>query len=62
MIVPAYNEGKTVLKSLDSILASDYPADKLEILAIDDGSVDDTWYWIKLAAARSEGRITPIKL
>ena len=62
VIVPAYNEGKTVLKSLDSILASDYPADKLEILAIDDGSVDDTWYWIKLAAARSEGRITPIKL
>lgn len=62
VIVPAYNEGKTVLKSLDSILASDYPADKLEILAIDDGSVDDTWYWIKLAVARSEGRITPIKL
>ena len=62
VIVPAYNEGKSVLNALDSILASDYPAAKLEILAIDDGSADDTWYWIKLAAARSAGRITPIRL
>lgn len=62
VIVPAYNEGKSVLNALDSVLASDYPAAKLEILAIDDGSADDTWYWIKLAAARSGGRITPVKL
>ncbi len=61
VIVPAYNEGEGVLKALDSILASDYPAEKLEILAIDDGSVDDTWNWIKLAASRSGGRITPVK-
>ncbi|MBS1368725.1 MAG: glycosyltransferase family 2 protein [Lentisphaeria bacterium] len=62
VIVPAYNEGKAVLNALDSVLASDYPADKLEILAIDDGSDDDTWSWIQLAASRSGGRITPFRL
>ncbi|MDR0931861.1 MAG: glycosyltransferase family 2 protein [Victivallales bacterium] len=62
VIIPAYNEGKAVLNALDSVLASDYPANKLEILAIDDGSEDDTWSWIMLAASRSGGRITPIRL
>ncbi len=46
VIVPAYNEGKAVTIALESILASDYPPEKLEIIAIDDGSRDDTWSWI----------------
>ncbi|MGE4564966.1 MAG: glycosyltransferase family 2 protein [Victivallaceae bacterium] len=62
VIVPAYNEGRNVLNALESVMASDYPLDKLEILAVDDGSVDDTWEWISEVAARSNGRITPIKL
>ena len=62
VIVPAYNEGKAVLNALDSVLASDYPADKLSVLAVDDGSEDDTWLWIQLAASRSGGRITPLHL
>ncbi len=62
VIVPAYNEGRNVLNALESVMSSDYPVDKLEILAVDDGSVDDTWEWISEVAARSNGRITPIKL
>ena len=62
VIVPAYNEGKAVLNALDSVLASDYPAEKLAIFAIDDGSGDDTWTWIQLAASRAGGRITPLRL
>ncbi len=46
VIVPAYNEGSQVLKTLRSIAASDYPPGKLQVLAIDDGSKDDTWEWI----------------
>ena len=46
VIVPAYNEGKLVYETLLSLAGSDYPKDKLEILAIDDGSKDDTWLWI----------------
>lgn len=49
VIVPAYNEGKLVYQTLLSIANSDYPEDKLEIMAIDDGSTDDTWFWIEKA-------------
>ncbi|MGS2725173.1 glycosyltransferase [Psychroserpens sp. BH13MA-6] len=47
IIVPAYNEGKQVWDTLMSLSKSDYPKEKLQILAIDDGSVDDTWYWMQ---------------
>ncbi len=61
VIVPAYNEGRHVLMALESLAKSDYPADKLQIIAIDDGSADDTWHWIKMAAKKLKGRITPLK-
>lgn len=61
VIIPAYNEGKHVMASLNSILEADYPVDKLEIIAVDDGSTDDTWEYISQAAEKSNGRIKAIK-
>lgn len=49
VIVPAYNEGKQVYDTLMSLANSDYPESKLQLLSIDDGSKDDTWYWMKEA-------------
>ncbi|MGG7033698.1 MAG: glycosyltransferase [Flavobacterium sp.] len=49
IIVPAYNEGKLVYETLRSIVESNYPKDKMEIITIDDGSKDDTWFWINKA-------------
>ncbi|APG59867.1 glycosyltransferase [Christiangramia salexigens] len=49
VIVPAYNEGKQVYATLLSLAASDYPIEKIQLLAIDDGSKDDTWAWMKKA-------------
>lgn len=46
VIVPAYNEGKQVWATLMSLAESNYPKGKLQLLAIDDGSKDDTWYWM----------------
>lgn len=43
VIVPAYNEEKTISKTLNSLLELDYPKDKLQIIAIDDGSKDSTY-------------------
>jgi len=43
VIIPAYNEEKTIELTLDSILKSDYPKNKLDILVIDDGSIDKTY-------------------
>lgn len=46
VIVPAYNEGKQVWDTLMSLANSNFPADKLQLLAVDDGSLDDTWDWM----------------
>lgn len=40
--VPAYNEERTLKKTVESILALDYPKEKLQVIIIDDGSKDDT--------------------
>jgi len=58
VIVPAYNEGKLVWDTLLSIANSDYPEEKLQLLAIDDGSKDDTWYWMQQAKKRLGDRLT----
>ncbi|HEY0928459.1 MAG TPA: glycosyltransferase [Gemmatimonas sp.] len=50
VIVPAYNEGRLVFDTLMSIANSRYPGHKLQVLAIDDGSTDDTWEWIQRAS------------
>jgi len=42
VIVPCFNEETTVAGTLNSLLALDYPADKLEIIAVNDGSTDTT--------------------
>lgn len=45
VLVPAYNEGRVIARTIRSVLAQRYPS--FELLVIDDGSSDDT-----LAAAR----------
>jgi len=43
IIVPCYNEEKTINVTIDSLLHLDYPKEKLQIFIIDDGSKDNTW-------------------
>lgn len=40
MIVPCWNEEATIKENVESLLALDYPEDKLSIVAINDGSTD----------------------
>ena len=40
--VPAYNESRTITKTINSIVKSDYPRDKIEIIVVNDGSSDNT--------------------
>ncbi|HKL81149.1 MAG TPA: glycosyltransferase [Desulfobacter sp.] len=49
IVVPAYNEGRQVFETLKSLAESDYPRKKIQLIAVDDGSADDTWEWIKQA-------------
>ena len=61
VIIPAYNEGIMVLKSIESVIGANYPADRLEILVVDDGSKDDTWEHICAAVHRYPGRGTALR-
>jgi hyaluronan synthase len=62
VIIPAYNEGPDVAKSIDSIAHSNYPRHKLQIIAIDDGSKDDTWHHMDLAARRHSDIVCAIRM
>jgi len=42
VVIPCRNEEKFIGKCLDSILANDYPKDRLELLVVDGGSEDRT--------------------
>jgi cellulose synthase/poly-beta-1,6-N-acetylglucosamine synthase-like glycosyltransferase len=42
VIVPCYNEAATLALTCDSLLALDYPKEKLEIILVNDGSTDAT--------------------
>lgn len=42
IIVPCWNEETTVAGTVHSLLALNYPADKLQIILVDDGSTDGT--------------------
>jgi len=42
VVVPVWNEEKTIAGTLTSLLALEYPQDKLSILVVDDGSRDNT--------------------
>ncbi|HWC57990.1 MAG TPA: glycosyltransferase [Candidatus Paceibacterota bacterium] len=43
VIVPCWNEEATIHGTVESLLALDYPKDKLTIVVVDDGSTDTTW-------------------
>lgn len=42
VLIPAYNEEDTITDTINAVKAVDYPKNKLEIIAINDGSKDNT--------------------
>jgi cellulose synthase/poly-beta-1,6-N-acetylglucosamine synthase-like glycosyltransferase len=46
ILLPCFNEGKTVYETVESICKSNYPNDKFEIIARDDCSKDDSYEWL----------------
>jgi cellulose synthase/poly-beta-1,6-N-acetylglucosamine synthase-like glycosyltransferase len=43
IVVPCFNEEESIFGTVESLLALDYPKDKLKIMIIDDGSTDNSW-------------------
>lgn len=59
IVVPCFNEEPGIARSIASLLALDYPKDKLSITIVDDGSTDNTY---EIARAYTfDPRVTLIK-
>ena len=58
ILIPAHNEDVVIADTLDAMLALAYPADKLEIIVINDGSTDRTGEIVAAYAAR-DARVVP---
>lgn len=54
IIVPCWNEEKTLTKTVFSLLSLDYPKDKLKLMLVDDGSTDGTWKLMQQFASNSQ--------
>jgi hyaluronan synthase len=52
VIMPAYNEEELIANAIDSIFAVNYPQDKLEVIAVNDGSEDMTLLYMQKAKRR----------
>lgn len=62
IVIPAYNEGVSVLRTIEACIAQDYPLDRLQIVCVDDGSTDDTWQCIQDAVHRHGDRVMAVSL
>ncbi len=47
VVIPAFNESLSILKCVSSVLNSNYPKDRLEVIVCDDGSTDNTYQLVK---------------
>lgn len=60
VVVPAFNEEAAIYPSVEALLALDYPADKLDVVVVNDGSTDGTAEEIERVRADSDGRVRTI--
>src|ERR1041384_1092071 len=51
-VLAAYNEARTIRRKLDAVIGQDYPAEKLKVLVVSDGSDDGT---DRIVAERAAG-------
>ncbi len=61
VVIPAFNEGPMVERSIRSVTKSNYPADKLEIIVVDDGSRDDTFFHMQRLRREFPGLVRLIR-
>lgn len=52
VVIDTYNYGRFVEEAIESVLSQDFPAGRMEILVVDDGSTDDTAERVKKYGAR----------
>jgi cellulose synthase/poly-beta-1,6-N-acetylglucosamine synthase-like glycosyltransferase len=51
VVVPLFNEGRTIYDTIVSLMELDYPREKLSVTVVDDCSTDDSYEWACRGAA-----------
>lgn len=51
VLMSCFNEGRAVYETIQHVVHSDYPSGKLNVIAIDDCSKDDSWKWMQKIAS-----------
>jgi hyaluronan synthase len=60
VVMPAYNEEELIAKAIDSIFAVNYPQEKIEVIAINDGSEDLTLLYMQRAKRQYKDKLRVI--
>jgi hyaluronan synthase len=60
IVMPSFNEQEAIGQSLSALLSLEYPAEKLQLIAVNDGSQDRTLAEMKRVAAGAAGRVKVI--
>jgi len=60
ILIPAYNEHDSIAQTIESILSSNYPDKKMEVIVIDDGSTDETFSIAKKYAGWRNGKLIKV--
>ena len=58
-VIPVHNHQEWIGGAIESITHQDYPADKLRIVVIDDGSTDNSILVVRLVMGRNISRLLP---
>ncbi len=61
VVIPMFNEGESIVETLQSLLAQAYPHEKLRITVVDDRSSDDSYEHATNVARFSKGRVRVLK-
>mgnify|MGYP006289904287 CR=1 FL=1 len=61
IVIPMFNEGEGILRTVASLLEQDYPADRLRVVVIDDCSTDDSHRWALEARRRAPDRVVVLQ-
>ena len=61
VVIPMFNEGEAIKETLQSLLASDYPRDKFEVVVVDDCSSDNSYELAREMARGTNGQLRVIR-
>jgi cellulose synthase/poly-beta-1,6-N-acetylglucosamine synthase-like glycosyltransferase len=67
LLIPAYNEARVIARKIENSLALEYPADRMEIVVVSDGSSDETVNFARqaggvrvIALSRNRGKMAAL--